>query len=64
MEHPVIVEKYMNQYPVIFLSLKGISGDTFAGAEERLRRLIAKFCDQNSYLVKDDRFSDTIPHLK
>ncbi len=50
-------KKWMNQYPVIFLTLKGVEGQTFEDAFVRLRSLIAGFCRKHEYLLESDRLS-------
>ena len=40
-ENEALCKKWMNQYPVISLSLKDVEGDSFAKALKRLRSLVA-----------------------
>ena len=54
MEHREIVEKHQNQYPVIFLSLKGIKGTTFESSLSLLMQLISSLYIKNGYLLDSD----------
>ena len=45
-----ICERWMNQYPTLFLSFKDVSGMTFENALAMLRFVISTFCSQNVYL--------------
>ena len=42
--HPDFCKEWMNQYPVLFLSLKDVAGMTFEEAYEMLVGVIAKLC--------------------
>lgn len=61
MKHQETVEKYMNKYPVIFLSLKEVSGTSFEAVFNNLRFAIANICKsfddlyQNKQIDKDDK---------
>ncbi len=44
MEYPEVVERYMNQYPVVFLSLKELFGRNDEVIYGNFRRLISKIC--------------------
>ena len=59
MNHPQICEEYMNQYPVIFLSFKGASGETFEVAYNRFKSIISEFCSSISDIVDDKRIRPT-----
>lgn len=54
-----ICEAYQGKYPVVFLSLKGIEGDSFAGAMEKTAILAANECKRLAFLLKSDRVLDT-----
>lgn len=45
-----ICEKWMNQYPTLFLSFKDVDGTIFENAFNFLKFVIASLCSQNSYL--------------
>ncbi|MBR1743788.1 MAG: AAA family ATPase, partial [Lachnospiraceae bacterium] len=44
MEHPDVVEKYMNQYPVVFLSLKEVFGGDFEKVYENMQFAVSELC--------------------
>lgn len=46
--------KWMNQWPVLFLTLKDVDGDGFEDAYGLLEQTIAKQCMEHSYLLKSD----------
>ena len=45
-----ICKNWMNQYPILFLSLKDVDGTTFENAFNLLKFVISSLCSQNSYL--------------
>ena len=51
MDHPDTVAKYLNQFPVLFLSLKEISGLDFESVFENLQIAISRLCDEHAYLM-------------
>lgn len=51
MLHPDFCERWMNQYPVIFLSLKDAEGLSFDAALSKLRVIIADLCKKHDYLA-------------
>ncbi|MBR6835696.1 MAG: AAA family ATPase, partial [Oscillospiraceae bacterium] len=60
-KHSEFCREYMNQYPVIFLSLKDTDGLNFKSAFEMLRSAIADFCKR---LVISDKFEPVDPDDK
>ena len=48
--HPVFCEEWMNQYPVLFLSLKDVEGRNFDLAYDKLKTVIADLCKKHAYL--------------
>ena len=50
-----LCKKWMNQYPVISLSLKDLVGDDFAKALRRFRSLVSDFCREHRYLLESSR---------
>lgn len=54
-ERTALCEKEMNQYPVIFLSLKGVEGLDFEGANGMLELLIANICKKFSFLHQSEK---------
>ncbi|MCC8029678.1 MAG: ATP-binding protein [Lachnospiraceae bacterium] len=47
--------QWMNQWPVLFVTLKDVSGQDFQDAYGMLRQLISKLCKEHSYLKTSDR---------
>lgn len=47
-------EKWMNQWPVLFLTLKDVNGATFEEALEILQFTISSLCGDHSYLLEGD----------
>ena len=43
-KYPDVIREYMNQYPVIFLSLKEVFGDSFEKVYQNLRLIVASYC--------------------
>ncbi len=52
-----LCEKHMGQYPVISITLKQVTGSTFAAAEQNLWEQIMTFADNFSFLMESDRLS-------
>lgn len=52
-----ICSLWMNQYPVIFLSLKKVEGLDFTGAYDMLASLISDLCIQNYDLANSDKIN-------
>ena len=46
---------FQGQYPVLFLSLKGITGETFEDAMKALAQLISAECKRSSFLLESKR---------
>lgn len=53
-----ICSAWMNQYPVLFLSLKKVEGLDFMGACAMLASLISDLCIQNYYLVDSKKINE------
>ena len=53
-----ICEQHMGQYPVIFLSLKGVDGLTFEKAKAQLVRLLALEAERFDFLKDSDKLTD------
>lgn len=49
--------KWMNQYPVLFLSFRGIEGLNFAGAYAKLAAVISELYKEHYYLMESDRLN-------
>ena len=59
MDHKKIVEDYMNKYPVVFLSLKEVSGDSFDDLYRNLQIVISEICEDFKDLLDRDEISET-----
>lgn len=53
-----VVEKYMNQYPVIFISLKEVFGDSFEKVFRNFQIAIATTYDNCADLLESEKISD------
>lgn len=53
-----IMKEYQGKYPVIFISLKGIEGQTYLNAKYRLTELIANEAERFSFLANSDKLSN------
>ena len=56
--YPEICAQWMNQYPVLFLSLKDIDGTTFENAFGLFEFLISTYCDEHAYLKEGENITD------
>ena len=48
---------WMNKWPVLFLTLKDVSGDSFEDAYGSLEQIIAKLCMEHDYLLKSNQIN-------
>lgn len=55
--HEELCSAWMNQWPVIFLSLRRVDGLDFAGAYAMLAAVIADLYKQHLYLLQDDKIN-------
>ena len=53
-----ICEKWMNQYPTLFLSFKDVDGTTFENAFNFLKFIISEVCKQHVYLLDSDEIDE------
>lgn len=53
--HPDFCKEWMNQYPVLFLTLKDVEGRSFELAYSKLRTVIADVCKTHSFLENSDK---------
>lgn len=53
MKYPEFCKEYMNQYPVIFISLKDVDGLTFDIAFEKLKDIIADLCKNIAFILEN-----------
>ena len=58
MAHIDVVDNYMNKYPVIFLSLKEIYGESFVNTFRNLQVLIAGYCKKIADILDDTRVNE------
>ncbi len=55
MKHEAFCREWMNQYPVLFLTLKGVEALSFEQAYEKLQVKLASLCKTHEKLVESDR---------
>lgn len=53
-EHTVFCEKWMNQYPVLFISFKDAEADVFEVAYDKLKNSIADVCKSISDIAEEE----------
>ena len=58
MEHNDIVEKYLNTYPVVFLTMKDIEEDTYNNSIENIRGLVSEIFEENLYIYESGRLNE------
>ena len=51
MNYTDLVKSYMNCYPVVFVSLKELSGDSYGQIVKNLRNIASNVCKKYSYFV-------------
>ena len=51
--HPDFCREWMNQYPVLFLTLKDVEGRSFELAYEKLKAVVADLCKKHVYLMNE-----------
>lgn len=54
-----LCEVWMNQYPVLFLTLKDVEGLTFVDAYEQLAATISDICIEHDYLRMSDKIGES-----
>lgn len=59
MKYPDVVKKYMNQYPVIFLSLKEVFGNDFDSIYDNYCLSIANLCKSFEDLLSSERIKES-----
>ncbi|MBR2765681.1 MAG: AAA family ATPase, partial [Blautia sp.] len=55
MEFPDVVDNYMNQYPVVFISLKEVFGESFEEVFRNFQIAVSIVCEEHSYLLDSDK---------
>ena len=58
MKYKETVEKYMNKYPVVFLSLKEVYGTSFEAILSNIRIIVSKLCEEHIYLRDSHNITD------
>ena len=58
MEHTDLVEKHLNKYPVIFLTLKDIEEKTYDQVMNNIKGVIADLFQKNLYLMDSEKFNE------
>lgn len=53
-EHKEFCGKWMNQYPVLFISFKDVEGENFEGAYKMLQTRLADVCKELDFLLEED----------
>ena len=53
-----LCDKWMNQFPVLLVSLKDVEGLTFGETYEQLQFVISSLCIEHDYLKDSDKISD------
>lgn len=54
MEHREFCDRWMNRYPVLFLSFKDVEAETFEGAYKMLKTRLADVCKELDFLPEED----------
>lgn len=52
--HKEFCGKWMNQYPVLFISFKDVEGENFEGAYKMLQTRLADVCKELDFLLEED----------
>ena len=58
MKYPDVVNKYMNKYPVVFLSLKEVFGDSFEKVFRNFQIAVSSLFDEYTELQNSDKVSN------
>lgn len=58
-ENQALCDRWMNQYPVLFFTLKDVEDLTFAGAYEQLEFMVSGLCIEHNYLATSDCVDET-----
>ena len=51
MKYPVVVNDYMNKYPVVFMSLKEVFGNSFDEVFRNYQNVVSTLCKEHSFLL-------------
>ena len=52
-----LCQKWMNKYPTVFMTLKGVEGRNYDFALSQISNLLQNVCEDNSYLLESERVS-------
>ena len=55
MEHTEFCDEWMNQYPVLFVTLKGVEALSFEEAYKTLQVKLSDLCKKHKYLIESDK---------
>ena len=58
-QSPELCSRWMNQYPVLFLSFKDVDGTSFENAFGLLKFTLSRFCDEHTFLETAESTTDT-----
>ncbi|MGN1037801.1 MAG: AAA family ATPase, partial [Mailhella sp.] len=58
-ENSELCEKWMNKYPAVFLTLKGVEGLSFEQAMGQMKELIGRLCREFSFLLESPSVDET-----
>ena len=58
MEHKDFVEKHLNKYPIISLTLKNVEEETYENSIENIRNLVSGIYQENLYLYESGRLNE------
>ena len=53
-----LCERWMNQYPTLFISFKDVDGLDFRSAMDMLRNQLAWICNEHEYLAQSDKVNE------
>ena len=56
--YPDLCQKWMNQFPTLFLSFKDVNGATFERAFEMLKFTLSQLCIEHAYLLANDKIDE------
>lgn len=63
MEHEEFCDEWMNQYPVLFVTLKGVEALSFGEAFGMLQGKLADLCKKQMYLLDSERVNSADKHI-
>ncbi len=55
MSHADVVKEYMNKYPVVFISMKEVFGDSFDAVFRNYQNIVSTVCKYNAELLESDK---------